>query len=217
MATFRCQVCSELLQEGTTRCPRCGKAIAASGAPTPPPSAPAPTPSGGWGPPPPSFEDQPPPPAGFGAPFAAPSDPAAAPPPPPGPPPAGPQWGEGAPGWGPPAAPPAPSKGGRTGLIVAVSVVGGVLVLGILAILAVTLLGTTTKDDAVPDSYTPQLEAEFINGCTSTGGSGAQCQCALDEVERLYSIDEFVDLSQELQTGGTLPADLQDAILQKCL
>jgi hypothetical protein len=109
-----------------------------------------------------------------------------------------------------------PSKGGRTGVIVAISVVGGVLVLGILSILAVTLLGTTKKDDAIPDSYTPQLEAEFIKGCTSSGGTGAQCQCALGEVERLYTIDEFIDLSQTMQQGGTLPAELQDAIVQRC-
>jgi hypothetical protein len=101
-------------------------------------------------------------------------------------------------------------------VIVAVSVVGGVLVLGILAVLAVTLLGRSTGDEARPDSYTPQLEAEFIKGCTSSGGTGAQCQCALGEVERLYTIDEFIDLSQEMVKGGTLPSELQDAIVQRC-
>ncbi len=224
MATFRCQVCSELLQEGTTRCPRCGKAVAASAAPTPPPSAPmppSPTPSGGWDAPPPGFEVPPPAPAGFGAPFAPPSDPAAAPPPPPpgppGPPPPGTQWGAGSPGWGPPTAPRVPAKGGRTGVIVAISVVGGVLVLGILAILAVTLLGTTKKDDAVPDTYTPELEKEFIDGCTSGGGTRSQCQCALDIVEERYTVKELIDLNDELLAGGgELPPDLQYGIRQQC-
>ena len=220
MATFRCQVCSELLQEGTTRCPRCGKAVAASAAPTPPPSAPMPpppTPSGGWDAPPPGFEAEPLPPAGFGAPFGSPSDTAgASPPPPPGPPPAGTQWGAGAPGWSPPPAPPTPSKGGRTGVIVAISVVGGVLVLGILSILAVTLLGTTKKDDAIPDTYTPELEKEFIDGCTSGGGTPSQCQCALNIVEQRYTVRELIDLNDEMLAGGTLPSDLQLQFRQQC-
>jgi hypothetical protein len=101
-------------------------------------------------------------------------------------------------------------------VVVAVSVVGAVLVLGILSILAVTLLGRSTDGDAVPDSYTPQLEAEFIRGCTSSGGTGSQCQCALGEVERLYTIDEFVQLSREMGSSGVLPPELTTAIRQNC-
>ena len=69
-------------------------------------------------------------------------------------------------------------------------------------------------DDGVPDSYTPELESAFIKGCTGSGGTSKQCECALTEVERQYTIDEFVDMTTDYQRTGTYPPEMMSIALR---
>ncbi len=147
-------------------------------------------------------------------------DPRHAPPPPaPGAPAAGPA-ATAATGWAAPP-PPAPVQENKTRPVV-VAVVGGVLVLVVVLVAAVTLLGTSSTDSdtagatATGGVYTPATEKLFVSGCTQSGASTSQCQCVFDTVEQLYTFDEFVTLTEQIDRTGQYPVELTNAIQRRC-
>ncbi len=186
----RCEICRTILGAHTARCPVCGKQRHVS----PPPAPVAPAPGAA------ATADRPP--AAAGAP---------APPPPPGPfahrvgTPAG--------------APPPPARKASPVLVVMVSL----MVVALVCVVAVTFLGRTSSSDTATRTgsssggYSDTMEQVFVAGCTQSGGSPSQCQCALDTVESMYDAKELQDLSDRYQRTGNLPSELTSAIQRRCV
>ena len=232
MDFIRCPVCAEMLHPEAARCPRCGKTLPTAAraarpvAPAPPPTA-SPTPPPPTPPPPPPVSpllpppppEQPPrptrewptrewptqgwtPPGGPAGAVEA-GSPALPPPPPSWPPPPSATW----------APAPRPAKSNLTRNLVIGAAAAVVAFLGVIALLV--LVGHRS-DNGVPDSYTPELESAFVKGCTGSGGTSKQCECVLSEVERQYTIDEFVAMTNDYQKTRTYPPRMT-AIARRCI
>ena len=81
-------------------------------------------------------------------------------------------------------------------------------------ILIITLLlGCSTS------KYSPELEAEFIQGC-SKNAKEADCQCWFDLMKENLSFEEFIEESKNLQTTSKMSEKLEninDEAIEKCL
>lgn len=64
------------------------------------------------------------------------------------------------------------------------------------------------------DGYSDELRAEFMGGCEPSAGAEF-CGCALDEIEKNFSEEEFIQIGLESFTSGTEepPAEMMAAII----
>ena len=63
--------------------------------------------------------------------------------------------------------------------------------------------------------YPAEVRSNFLNSCSSSGGSSSQCSCALEAIEKKYSLDDFVKLESRITQGQTV--DELTSIVLKCL
>ncbi|MCJ7725707.1 MAG: hypothetical protein MUP76_04890 [Acidimicrobiia bacterium] len=83
---------------------------------------------------------------------------------------------------------------------------GTILVLGLL----LTACGGS-------DGYTDEIRAEFMAGCEPSAGAEF-CGCALDEIEKNFSEDEFIQIGLDSFTSGTEePPEELMAAMAPCL
>lgn len=61
-----------------------------------------------------------------------------------------------------------------------------------------------------PDVYPPDVVENFMRSCTARSAE-RNCRCALDELERRFSIDEFRALEART-TRGEIPKEMVDAV-----
>jgi hypothetical protein len=86
-------------------------------------------------------------------------------------------------------------------------------------ILLVLLVGCTR---AYPDN----IRNEFVDGCTKgaivEGDSEstialmrARCECGIDEIQKVYTLEEYIEVQDDMKGGGKFPAKMR-AAMAKC-
>jgi hypothetical protein len=51
------------------------------------------------------------------------------------------------------------------------------------------------------DKFPDEVRRNFMNSCTSSGGTNEQCACSLEAFEKKYSVEEFEKLEEDLTAG----------------
>ena len=59
------------------------------------------------------------------------------------------------------------------------------------------------------DVYPPEVVGNFMSACTARSDEGV-CSCALDALERRYSVEQFLGLEARMR-GGEMPKEMIDA------
>lgn len=62
------------------------------------------------------------------------------------------------------------------------------------------------------EDYPAEIAEPFLSSCTAGGTSRAVCQCALDELEAEYSVEEFTEESTRFAQGSASEEFSQDII-----
>ncbi len=87
--------------------------------------------------------------------------------------------------------------------------------IGILA--TVLALGLAScGGDKGGQEYPPSVIQNFMDACTAQGASQQYCACALDEIQKEFSLEEYTRLEIEMANTGEIPEELAGAIA-KCL
>ena len=60
------------------------------------------------------------------------------------------------------------------------------------------------------DVYPPEVVENFMDACT-VQGDRATCRCALDTIERRFTIDEFHAFETRMR-AGEMPKEMIDAV-----
>ena len=75
---------------------------------------------------------------------------------------------------------------------------------------------TTTSEEATTagggEGFSDATRQEFIDSCTSTGGTQESCTCVVDQLEQTYTEDELRALEDDM-AGTELPDELSDIVL----
>jgi pSer/pThr/pTyr-binding forkhead associated (FHA) protein len=61
----------------------------------------------------------------------------------------------------------------------------------------------------------PNIKKQFVKGCKKGGGSGAACNCAIDEIDQKYDFVEFLDIINKVNKTGEFPPKVKK-IIQSC-
>jgi hypothetical protein len=61
-----------------------------------------------------------------------------------------------------------------------------------------------------PDVYPPEVVRNFLDACTPQAGRRT-CRCALDALQRRFSIEEFRAFEARMR-GGEMPKEMVDAV-----
>jgi hypothetical protein len=87
--------------------------------------------------------------------------------------------------------------------------VAGVVLVTILVVLACGGGNARSTGGGAPvptasggQNYPAEVRQDFMDSCTSTGGSGSQCQCLLAKLEAVYPLQEFIELERDLPSGS---------------
>jgi hypothetical protein len=65
--------------------------------------------------------------------------------------------------------------------------------------------------------YPSAIREGFLNGCLETSGDLQEyCSCALDEVQKEYDLEEFIELSTQMANTGQIPEKLA-GVIAKCI
>ncbi len=75
-------------------------------------------------------------------------------------------------------------------------------------VLAVTLLAAACSDG---DRLTDRQRTDFLEGCRPAAGD-AFCECALEQIEEVFTSEEFAEMGDAFPADGEVPADLTGAI-----
>ncbi len=84
------------------------------------------------------------------------------------------------------------------------------MMLRLIAILATVLaLGfASCAGDKGGQEYPPSVTQNFMDACTAQGASQEQCACALDEIRKEFSLEEFTRLEIQIRNTGQIPEEL---------
>lgn len=75
-----------------------------------------------------------------------------------------------------------------------------------------TLLVAGACGGGAGEDYPPGVVQRYLDSCTAGGTSREICQCALDELEDKYSIEEFTEESIALSQGNPSDEFQQDIV-----
>ena len=81
-------------------------------------------------------------------------------------------------------------------------------------VLALGLVFAACGDDDGGSGFSDEIRTEFMNGCAPEGGE-AFCECTLDELEKVYTEEEFIRVGLEAFTQGNddPPEEMMTAVL----
>ena len=68
--------------------------------------------------------------------------------------------------------------------------------------LGLAILASGCGGDKKDNGYPAEVRTNFMNECTSTGGSKSQCSCAWDKITDQFSYDEFVEIEDSIRDGS---------------
>lgn len=71
---------------------------------------------------------------------------------------------------------------------------------------------STNYETTTQTSYPSSVRETFTSSCIANGGNESYCQCALNEFESSYSLEEYSQLEQEYVRTGMQPAAFQEII-----
>jgi hypothetical protein len=60
-------------------------------------------------------------------------------------------------------------------------------------------------------SYPTEVVDNFMNSCTQKG-SKESCTCAIDHIQKKFTLDEFRSMEARMANKGEIPKEMMDAI-----
>jgi len=87
---------------------------------------------------------------------------------------------------------------------------------GVHPILLTLLLATAFGCGKPLHDYPPSVVDNFLGACRSNGGSDHACHCALDELRRRYTADEYEALEKKVRDGDQASTKLLAEAVADC-
>lgn len=75
----------------------------------------------------------------------------------------------------------------------------------------------TTTTQTAGEKYPEQVRSNFINACVSGAGEESyrsNCECILENIENVYTIDQYIAFEKEQENTDVIPPEVQNAIDQ---
>jgi hypothetical protein len=61
--------------------------------------------------------------------------------------------------------------------------------------------------------YPESVVQDFVESCSESGAaSESECQCAIDEIQQDYTLEEFTEIALEIANTGDIPTELAGPI-----
>lgn len=81
-------------------------------------------------------------------------------------------------------------------------------------VLALGLVFAACGDDNGGSGFSSEIRNEFMGGCAPEAGNEF-CECTLDELEQVYTEEEFIKVGLQAFTSGTddVPEEMMAAVL----
>ncbi len=99
------------------------------------------------------------------------------------------------------------------GWIVGIAVLVAIVGIGATAMLALGRNDDTgTSATSGGQHFPATVEANYMSGCTGSGGNTDYCRCTLDHLEQDYDLAAFADAEQSYKTTGKLPDSMMSAV-----
>jgi hypothetical protein len=75
-------------------------------------------------------------------------------------------------------------------------------------LLAVTISSCGGNSSKAGEKYPDQVRTNFINGCAGKlpDGYKKNCECMLEQVEKKYSLTEYIKLEEDMKAGKDVSA-----------
>ena len=70
--------------------------------------------------------------------------------------------------------------------------------------------------EAEAGGYPAEVEQNFITACEANGGSTSQCSCALDEVKKEFTFEEFKAEDEAARAAGGKPSQRITEAIAEC-
>lgn len=92
--------------------------------------------------------------------------------------------------------------------------------LSIVLLLAIVISSCGGSNSKPGQKYPDQVRANFINGCAGKlpDGYRKNCECMLEQIEKKYSLTEYIKLEEDMKAGKDVAAfmALADSARQIC-
>ncbi|MPZ48751.1 MAG: hypothetical protein GEU75_05460 [Dehalococcoidia bacterium] len=75
------------------------------------------------------------------------------------------------------------------------------LVFGCVVGMVIVLVAACGGGDGDSNEYPSEVQSNFMDGCMGAGATQTQCNCAFDKVREKYTLDEFVQLENDISEG----------------
>jgi hypothetical protein len=78
-----------------------------------------------------------------------------------------------------------------------------------LALVLIAVAAACGGNDA--HTYPDEIVQNFMNSCTQKG-SKASCECAIDHIQKKFTLDEFKAIEARMANKGEVPTEMMNAI-----